>query len=615
MQIQTIGELVRKQEADFNSGKTTISKYVQNSLKEDLDKIDAYSNSKHVSGDEDALGRKKPFFNIVTAAMNIWYRATDIDRANIRIRATKSSDHILALLYNVHLQEWMKEAKFGMFLNQWGRTLAKYGSAILEFVEVDGQLIPSVLDWNTVIVDSVRLDNAPLIKKLYLTPAQLRKKKGYNQEMVKSLLDSLTTRKNMDKLNKDNKAQFIELYEVHGELSQANYKQGLGQEVKDGDEDIFFQQMHVVSFIGADRASNKEFEDFTLYCGKEDNPHMITHLIEEDGYILANGAVKSLFQAQQWTNHDEKAMRDYMDFVSKLMLQTADEAYLGRNSYENFQLGDVLVTKPNMPFTPVQFGNNSGAMSELRANKQDWKSQSMETTSTPDALRGNTMPSGTPAILAEQLAQQSASLFEIMTENKGLYIEEMMTRFILPFLDKKMDTSEEIMATLSNEGIKEIDEIYIPNEAIRRYNNNFAETVLNQNPLDPNSPTPSPYQADIAEAQVRNELKPLGNKRSFKPSDIPTVTWKKLFEGFKKRAEVEVTNEMHNKATLLSDLNNTLGNLVKMGDIENARLVLSKIMEETGTMSPTELAQIQSAPQPLPTGGSSGGGLPVQTPQ
>lgn len=603
MQTQTIGDLVRKQESDFNSGKTTISKYVKLSLKEDLDKIDAYSNSKHVSGPVDSLGRPKPFFNIVTAAMNIWYRATDIDRANIKIRATKSSDHILSVLYNVHLQEWMKTANFGVFLNQWGRTLAKYGSAILEFVEKDGKLVPSVLDWNTLIVDSVRLDNAPIIKKLYLTPSQLRKNKNYNKDAVKALLDTLTTRKTSDRMNKDDKADFIELYEVHGELSLAQYKMAKGEEVEDGDDDVFFQQVHVVSFTKAQQVKNgKEYDDFTLYVGKEDNPHMITHLIEEDGYILANGAVKSLFQAQQWVNHNEKAIRDQLDLASKLIFQSADETFVGKNALTSIEQGDILRHQPNMPLTQV--ANNSHDITALQNDQTNWKNQSMEVTSTPDAVRGNTMPSGTPAILAEQLAQQSSSLFEIMTENKGLAIEEMMTRFILPFLDKKMDTSEEIMATLSNEGIKEIDEMYIPNEAVRRYNEYAKETVLSGG-------IPSPYNPQEAQQQVMNELKPMGNKRSFKPSDIPTVTWKKLFAGFKKRAEVEVTNEMHDKRTLLSDLNATLANVVKMGDVQNARLVLGKILEETSVMSPNELAQIQSAPQPLPGGSNGGGGLPV----
>ena len=275
---------------------------------------------------------------------------------------------------------------------------------------------------------------------------------------------------------------------------------------------------------------------------------------------------------------------------------------MGKNALTSIEQGDILRHQPNMPLTQV--ANNSHDITALQNDQTNWKGQGMEVTSTPDALRGNTMPSGTPAILAEQLAQQSSSLFEIMTENKGLAIEEMMTRFILPFLDKKMDTSEEIMATLSNEGIKEIDEMYIPNEAIRRYNEYAKETILSGG-------VPSPYSPQEAQQQVMNELKPMGNKRSFKPSDIPTVTWKKLFAGFKKRAEVEVTNEMHDKRTLLSDLNATLANVVKMGDVQNARLVLGKILEETSVMSPNELAQIQSAPQPLPGGSNGGGGLPV----
>ena len=184
----------------------------------------------------------------------------------------------------------------------------------------------------------------------------------------------------------------------------------------------------------------------------------------------------------------------------------------------------------------------------------------------------------------------------------------MMTRFIFPHLDKKMDTTEEIVATRDNEGIKEIDEMYVPNEAIRRYNSNAVEDILSGN-------IPTPYAKDIAEEQVRNELKPLGNKRAFKPSDVSSVTWKKLFKDFQKRAEVEVTNEMHNKATLLSDLNATMGNLVKLGDVQNARMVLGLILEETGKISPTQLSQINTAPQPMPTGGSAVGELPTITPQ
>lgn len=601
----TVSEIVRKAENDYNSGKVTKSQYVQVSLKDDLNKIDAYANSKHVSGATDSLGRKKPFFNIVIAAMNVWYRATDIDRANIRIRATRAEDHILAIFYNAKLQEWMKTAKFGVFLNKWGRTLSKYGSAVVEFVEVDGELVCSVLDWNKIIVDPINFKHAPLIKKLEYTPAELRKKKGYNKEMVKDFIENLQTRKLLNGQSQTQTADSIPIFEVHGELSQAQYKTARGEKVEDGDEDIFFQQMHVVSFTKNGNSTNG-YDEYTLYCGKEDDPHMITHLIEEDGYILSMGAVKSLFEAQQWTNHDEKSMRDYLDFISKLTFQTADESFIGKNAMTHFELGDVLRHAPNMPLMPMQVGNNGNSVAELRNNAQNWRNQGMETTSTPDAVRGNTMPSGTPGILAEQLLQQGASLFEIMVENKGLDLENMVTRFALPFIDKTMDNTDEIIATLTAEGLKEIDQRYIPAEAIRRHNESFKNAVLN-------GQEPQPFDQATGESAVQNDLNKMGNTRPLSPEDIAGQTWKQLFAGFKKRVEVEVTNEMHNKATLLSDLNATMANLVKMGDVANARLVLSKIMMEAGSMSPAELQSIQSAPQPLPVGGSNGagGGLPV----
>ena len=112
--METALDIVRKQEQDYNNSDTQISEYVSFSPKENIDKIDAYLNSKHISGETDSLGREKPFFNIVTAASNVWYRATDIDRANIRIKSTKSSNHTVALLANAKSKEWMRRANCGV---------------------------------------------------------------------------------------------------------------------------------------------------------------------------------------------------------------------------------------------------------------------------------------------------------------------------------------------------------------------------------------------------------------------------------------------------------------------------------------------------------------------
>src|SRR3990167_2852430 len=138
---QTVHEIIREAEENYTTGTTTLGKYVKWSMYETVEKIIAYANSKHTSGDTDSLGRKKPFFNIVTAAINIWYRATDIDRKDIVVLPNSSSTVIAAFLANVLLQQWMKKARFGVVLNEYGRTLAQYGGAIVKFVEKGDTLV------------------------------------------------------------------------------------------------------------------------------------------------------------------------------------------------------------------------------------------------------------------------------------------------------------------------------------------------------------------------------------------------------------------------------------------------------------------------------------------
>ena len=90
--IKTASDLVRKMESDYVGGTTHISKYVDFNLLENINKVDAYSNSRHLTGDKDSKGRDKPFADITSSVVNAWYRATDIDRKDIVLRASSIKD-------------------------------------------------------------------------------------------------------------------------------------------------------------------------------------------------------------------------------------------------------------------------------------------------------------------------------------------------------------------------------------------------------------------------------------------------------------------------------------------------------------------------------------------
>lgn len=580
----TIGELVRKAEQDFISGFTQTSKYVNESLYEDINKIEAYVASKHTSGETDSLGRDKPFYNIVTAARNIWFRATDIDRKNLLIKATKSRDLIASFLATIHLQDWMRRENWGQFLNNWGRVLATYNSAVVKFVEVGGKLHSMVIPWTRIIVDQVNFADNPKIEILEFTPAELRRHKGYDKDLVDKLLGALEARKTAGGQKKDNKNDYIRLYEVHGELP-LSYLTG-----EDDDDDKFAQQMHVISFV--ESKEKGKFDDFTLISGKEArDPYMLTALMPEaDGSVSLSGSVKNLFEAQWMMNHTVKSIKDQLDLASKLIFQTSDGNFVGQNALFAIESGDILIHKPNEPLT--QLANTSHDIAALLSVGKEWQALGQEITSTPEAARGITPPSGIAMGTVQLVTGQGLSLFETMTENKGLDIERMLREHIIPFLKKKMDTSEEIAATLEAHDLARVDKAYISFKAIENINQKAIRAVLAGG---------IPEQPDLQGemANVQSQLSNMGNQRFFKPSDIKDKTWKEVFKDLEWEVEVNITNEAKDTQTAMTTLSSvfqTIANPASAAVLQTpeGKLVFNKILEISGGVSPVELSNLNS---------------------
>ena len=578
MENETIFTKVRQNINNYINGKTTISKYVEWSLYDTIEQIDAYINSKHISGETDHLGREKPFFNIVTAATNIWYRATDIDRKDIRLKTKRMSDILLTFIANIHLQNFMNKSNFGQFLNNWGRSLSKYGSSIIKFVERDGELYASVIPWNRLIVDSVNFDSDITIEKLYLSPSQLRRNKSYDKKMVEALIDAQTNRKTQDGVAIDNKSNYIEIYEIHGEMPLSWLTDN------EEDDDEYVQQMQVISYVACEEEGKEVNKDFTLFKAKESkHPYMITHLIEEDGRILGIGAVEHLFQAQWMTNHSQKLIKDQLDLASKLVFQTSDPNFVGQNILTAIETGDILTHSPNQSLT--QIANNSHDITSLQNFATVWNNQGKEITSTPDAISGATMPSGTAYRQVAVLNQEAHSLFEIMVENKSLALEQMLREFILPFIKKKMDTSEEISTSINSLGLYQIDKMYIDNQVAKIGNDLKKQTILSGKIFEGFNPE------DI-KSKLQDNLTSQGENRYFVPSDVSDTTWKELLNDFEWIPEVQISNENSNKEVIMTTLTTvlqTIANRQGQPFSPQEQLLFNKILEETGVVSSIEL--------------------------
>lgn len=596
-EINPIGALVIKQEQNYTSGTpNTISKYVEFDLFENNNKIDAYINSKHISGLTDRKGREKPFFNIVRAARNIWYRATDLDRKNFRIKAQTSKDMIASFLATAKLHEYMNRENFGSFLNEWGLALATYGSSVVKFVQKGDRLHTMVVPWNTLIIDPIDFDKAPVIEVLEMTEAELFMNPAYDKEQVEALCAAKRSRETLDKRQKDTRSDFIKLYEVHGEMP-LSYLTG-----KEKDEDTYVQQMHVISMVAGKMKG--AYDTFTLASGKEEkHPYMITHLIKEDGRATGYGAVESLFENQWMVNHTAKQIKDQLDLASKLIFQTADGNFVGQNALTAIETGDILIHSVNSPLKQV--ANNSHDITSLQNFQTQWKALGNEITGISESMLGNNPPSGTAWRQTEALLQESHSLFELMTENKGLALEEMGRKYIIPFIKTQLNTTEEVATTLNAYGIEKISEMYIKNEGAKRYNDKVKQALLKGD-------TPDGISLEGERADVRSALADLGNNRFISPDSVGDSTWKDVFKNFEWDCEFEITGENKDKQAALTTLNTTLQLILsKQGQpfSPEEKLILNKILTLTGEVSTAELDTLHEEKQtetpmqqqPMPT--------------
>lgn len=587
--LPSVHDIVLKQEQEFERGSTRISKYVTHSIGETIARTDAAVNSTFLHGQTDSKGRKKSYFNITNAAINVWYRATDIDRSFIKLRPTPGN-RLNAMLATAKLQEWMRRERFGKFLNKWGRILARNGSAVSKFTRKDNKLVCETVSWSKIICDAVDFHSKPVSEILDLTEQQLWERvrdNGYNEEAVKSLIDSHTTRKNRNRQRKDNQDDFYRIYEVHGEMSLYHLTN------KEEDKDTFVQQMHVISYVGK---GAKDQEDFTLFKSKEKTfPYVLSHLLEEEDRTLAIGAAENLFHAQWMQNHSMKQIKDQLDFASKQFYQTTDSQFLGANATDDMDNGHIFVTGVGGQITQVN--TQSHDIAQIQNFAAQWKSLGNELNGISEAMLGAAPKSGTAWRQTEALLQENHSLFDLMTENKGLAIEDMLRIHILPWIkETQLNNADEIVATFDAMDIDWIDSKYLK----AKRGELSAEAILNAD-FD---------KMMSVEEQVQNFSRAVGEDglvRSFTPDMIKAPTWKEQLKDFEWDVEIDITGEVKDLREAMTTLNTMLQVMLNPAyqQSPDAQKVVSKALELSGTLSPLELSSLSSTmeqPQPAPVG-------------
>ncbi len=537
-----------------------------------IKKVIYYSESKYESGQKDRRGKLKPFFNIVNFRVNVATRATDLDTKDIQIVADEPQFMPMSFLLQKEVYNWMKDVNFAKTLNEMGQTRAKFGGVLVKkcMEQEEGEeeeLELEVVDWRNVIVDPSNPDDM-VIEKHYLTENELAEKEGV-WEGVREAID--VVRKSAEKK--------LEVFEVTAELPESYAPEG-------GDDYTYRIQKF---FLYNKTKSGKAVILYHEFL--DEFPYKYLAWEKINGR-LGRGIVEDGFEAQQWTNDAVIKEKEAMELGSKVIFKSTDPS-IQNNILSEVENGQIIKIAPNTDLAIANTITNN--LPEFRALIQSWDSQLEKTTSTFNAVTGETMPSGTAYRTTAILNQEATSMFDYRREEMGIFLVEIFTDWIIPYLLKKFNKAHILAAEFTPEELKAIDDSFSNYNATMK----MKESILSGKPV---------YAEDYA--QLVQETKDLLMKSKDKRFlDIP----KGQYKNWKPKVTILTTGEQKNKAVILESLNNVLMTAAKAPQVltdPTLSKVFAKILEVSGLgISPISLgmganmnasAQPQQPPQEVP---------------
>lgn len=459
--------------------------YIFNQI-EALKMIERLYNSKFKTGAYDPQGFRKFFYNIVKPTCDIATKFIDLDTRDILLTPEHSNDELRVFLMQRRLKQWLKDADFGITLNELTQVLPKDGHFVLKKSKDGWKLVPLLnIRNNPAAKGLVTGDFAELYSmnhqemlEMNWMPSELLQR-GEMEEYV--IYDCFT--RNAKGWKREVKADLW------------SKKRAGGGMVRSVESEVNYQGNDWLGSIVV-------FEE-------QVKKHNYRELKWEDvpGRAMGRGYVEYLEDNQIARNETENLERKSHAFHSTPLLQTRDEEIAGKNVL-NYQPGDIL--RAASEISPI--ANEARNLPQFQETRQNWDSNTERKTFTSDITTGASLPSRTPLGVANLQASLATSFFERKREEIGLFLKRLLLDDIIP--NFKSDTALEhtMVFSCADEESSYLDDAIIAalvGDKIQQYSERTGWF-------------PSAEEREYARMQVKDKLK--GNKNRF--LKIPAGFWK-----------------------------------------------------------------------------------------
>jgi hypothetical protein len=484
--------------------------------------VEFYTSSQYLSGKKDELGRDKPFFEINNFRVTTAKTGTDIDIKDITYTPDSLQYSMQCMVINKELYKLLKEMNFSETLNDMGFTRPKYGGVLIKKSEIDGKLKIDVVDWVNVDFDPSDVLGGAIIETFYMQPSEF----AGQRDVWDNIYETLEAH---NKLNK-NKPAKIEIKEVSGEFPETFDPE---IEEKDADSGKYKRMCFYIACVGKKK--------FLLYKEDQKKSNFKYLAWEKVADGLGRGIVEEGFESQWAINDTIISMRNAMELAGKVVLHTTSKKISG-NAITDVSSGHIFETEPNTTLNALNL--LPSAFPQFQVLFDMWNQRYDKVSSVYNANTGEAPTANTPYSQTALLNQVANSPFEYQREVWGIFLNEVLNDWVLPYVKKQILKPHNLVADYTDEELEMLDEAIANSVA----GHQFVQDVLNDTET-------SQEKVDAQKADIKKTLiKKYGNKREL---DI-MEKWLDV-DG---KITANITGEMKNKQAILQSLDNVFAKLV-----------------------------------------------------
>jgi hypothetical protein len=561
---------------EYESGTITISEDIEFSMRQTVRQITHYIMSKYMGGQLDEQGRRKPFRNIGNAIVDLEWRAKNIDRKAIE-GEEKDGDFIFALTVNKELQQWMQDENFGKTIDDYQRKKSEYGDALLKKTETADKLIIEPVKWEHTAVDPRNISGGTKVERNYLSPLDLKKKKGIWTEETDGESSVDLVIEAAKKQNKTGGESRIEVFDVEGEFEKSAL-----YELSEDDTIALYNVIY----------AEVKGKKYTLSINELSESRFKNDKRKElEGCDFGVGVWQELFEPQIWTNEAVIGEKVAMDLAGKVVLVTNKKDL---PSGAELRDGETIELDGDEYLKSLQL--MPSALPEFQNQIDNWFANIQRDQSAYPGVTGEEPKASTPFQSLALQASQSGSIFNKRRDQDGYFILEVLMDWVIPFIIKKINKDHKLTASYSNAERQQLDQAIIEDHV----NNSAREAILSADPTGPLDQPMLPaggISKDGFAAQKQLELSKRGKKRDlFIPKGYITLA------KIRSKMRFNITDEMSDSQRELNGLATTLQALAP-GDPERGPII-RRMMELSGSApasypSPANAPAATATPSPV----------------